>query len=328
MPKASVIYSFDAECVDGKKCVPFGCGRKNLYSYRMRVERARYFLAAVDTGSFRAAAERCQVSQPTLREQVTLLEEELNVVLLTRSKLGVRLTEAGRSIVPYCRRLTASEEAIHRMAAEVSGTFRGRVAIGSIAALAEVLIAPVASRLLQQHPDLRFEITEASSAEVESKVLNGALDIGIVSAPRTQPPHGITRSQVAEVGLGVVVPADHAFAEMRAIRWSNLESWPIVAMRPGTVIGQEIVSRLPDADVVVRAASARTVRVMVKNGAGIGVLAAVDFPSHDHALTWVPLLDTPPLEICLVHRTDSQPSASALVVRRFIQEQGAALVIA
>ncbi|WP_426937415.1 LysR family transcriptional regulator [Brevibacterium sp. LE-L] len=292
----------------------------------MRVQRARYFLAAVDTGSFRSAADRCQVSQPTLREQVTLLEEELNVVLLTRSKMGVRLTAAGRSIVPYFRRLIASEEAVHRMAAEMSGAYRGRVVIGSIAALAETLIAPVTSRLLAQHPDLRFEVSEASSVEIESNVLSGALDIGVISAPRTSAPKGIARTRVVEVSLGVVVPADHIFAKLKAVRWDDVESWPIVTMRPGTVIGQEVASRLPHADVVVRAASARTVRVMVQNGAGVGILAAIDFQNHDTALTRLPLLDTPRLELCLVYRTDSQPSASALIVRRFIQEQGASLV--
>ena len=52
----------------------------------MRVERARYFLAAVETGSLRAAAARCGVSQPTIGEQLRLLEEELDVALLTAGK--------------------------------------------------------------------------------------------------------------------------------------------------------------------------------------------------------------------------------------------------
>jgi DNA-binding transcriptional LysR family regulator len=65
----------------------------------MQVERARYLLAAVDTGSFRAAAARCGVSQPTLGQQVTSLEEELDVVLLIRSRHGVRLTPAGETML-------------------------------------------------------------------------------------------------------------------------------------------------------------------------------------------------------------------------------------
>lgn len=289
----------------------------------MRVQRARYFLAAVDTGSFRAAATRCNVSQPTLREQVTLLEEELNVVLLTRSRLGVHPTEAGKSVVPYLLRLIASEEAVHRVAAEVGGAYRGRVAIGSIATLAESLLAPVTSRLLAQHPELRFEISEANSNDIEVGVLGGDFDIGVISSPRAPAIKGITRTRFAGVSLGIVVPSDHALADRRAVEWQDLEMWPIVTMRPGTVIGEEVANRLPNAEVVVKAASGRTVKVMVKNGAGVGVLAAIDIP--DNSTKWIPLMDTPQLELCLLHRSGSQPSASALTVRRFIAEQGVAM---
>ncbi|WP_210602574.1 LysR family transcriptional regulator [Brevibacterium oceani] len=291
----------------------------------MKIQRVHYFLAAVDTCSFRAAAARCNVSQPTLREQVTLLEEELNVVLLTRSRFGVQPTEAGQSLIPYFLRLISSEEVIHRMAAEVGGAYRGRVTIGSIATLAESLLAPVTARLLEQHPDLRFEISEASSADIEAGVLGGDFDIGVISSPRTPATKGISRTRFAGVGLAVVVPSDHALADRRTLEWQDLEAWPIVTMRPGTVIGEELVHRLPDAEVVVRAASGRTVKVMVKNGAGVGVLAAVDNPDPGMSLKWIPLLDTPQLELCLLHRSGSQPSAAALVVRRFIAEQGVAM---
>lgn len=310
----------------GKKCQAREGDRKHLYSESVRIQRVRYFLAAVDTGSFRAAAVRCNVSQPTLREQVTLLEEELNVVLLTRSRSGVQPTEAGRGLIPYLLRLIASEEILHRMAAEVGGTYSGRVAIGSIAALAESLLAPVTARLLEQHPDLRFEISEASSADIEAGVLAGDFDIGVISSPRTPATRGISRTRFGGVGLGIIVPSDHALSEHRAVEWQDLEAWPIVTMRPGTVVGEEVAERLPNAEIVVRAASGRTVKVMVENGAGVGVLAAVDAPTPDMGTKWIPLLDTPQLELCLLHRSESQPSAAALVVRSFILEQGIAML--
>ncbi|MGC2977362.1 LysR family transcriptional regulator [Brevibacterium sp. FAM 25378] len=291
----------------------------------MRVQRTRYFLAAVDTGSFRAAASQCEISQPALREQVTLLEEELNVVLLVRSRFGVHPTAAAESLIPYFTRLIAAEEAVHRMAAELSDVYRGRVTIGSIATLAEALLAPVTSRLLSQHPKLRFEISETSSTEIETAVLAGDFDIGVITSPRTRAIGGVTRTRIASASLGILVPDHHVLAERRTVEWQDLEMWPIVTMRPGTVVGQEVADRLPSAEVVVRAASGRTVKVMVQKGAGVGVLAAVDLPGLDTSLRWIPLLDTPPLEICLVHRSDSQPSASALIVRRFLEEQSLAL---
>ena len=305
----------------GKKRNPRRGDRQNLYACPMRVQRARYFLAAVESGSLRAAATRCEVSQPTLREQIILLEEEIDVVLLVRSRVGVRPTPVGQGLIPHFTRLIAAEEAVHRTAAEMGGAFRGRVTIGAISALAETLLAPVASRLLEQHPDLRFEISEANSSDVEAGVLSGDLDIGVVSMPRSPAVQGLSRTRLVGIPLGIVIPCGHPLAQRKAVAWDDVEMWPVVTMRPGTVIGQLVEDRLPHADVVVKAASARTVKVMVGNGAGVGILAAVDTPTDASSLSWVPLLDTQALDICLVHRSDSQPSATALIVRRFIEEQ-------
>src|SRR5690625_668926 len=153
----------------------------------MRVERARYLLAAVETGSLRAAAARCGVSQPTLAEQVSLLEEELDVVLLTRSRRGVRPTAAGQAMIDPLSRLVAAEDAARRAAADSGGAYQGRVAIGAISVVAETLVAAVAARLRDEHAELRFSVIEAASGEIEDRVLEGDLDFGVISAPARAP---------------------------------------------------------------------------------------------------------------------------------------------
>ncbi|MCP9949798.1 LysR family transcriptional regulator [Actinomadura madurae] len=109
----------------------------------MRVERARYFLAAIETGSLRAAAARCGVSQPTIGQQIALLEEELDVVLLTRSRHGVRPTAAGQALIEPLGRLVAAEDAVRESAMESGAAYHGRVRIGGVSVTAETIIAPV-----------------------------------------------------------------------------------------------------------------------------------------------------------------------------------------
>ena len=71
--------------------------------------------------------------------------------------------------------------------------------------------------------------------------------------------------------------------------------------------------------------SARTVKVMVGQGAGLGVLAKFDTSADIPDLVWRPLLDAAPVELCLTQRQDSQPSRSALIVRRLILARSAEL---
>jgi DNA-binding transcriptional LysR family regulator len=292
----------------------------------VRVQRARYFLAAVETGSLRAAAHRCAVSQPTIGQQVALLEEELDVVLLTRSRHGVSPTAAGQALLEPLARLVAAEDAVLAAATESSGTYTGRVSIGAISVVAETLVAPVVARLRAHHPNLRFTLLEASSKSIEADVLTGDLDFGVITSPAEPVAPGLVRSPLISAPVGIVVPGDHLLAEREHVHWRDLETWPVVTMREGTVMWQRLHSSVSAPDVVIQAMSARSVKVMVAQGAGVGILAPFDTSLDVPGLRWIQLRDAEPVQICIVQRRDSQPSPSALVVRKLVNERAAELL--
>lgn len=291
----------------------------------MRVERAKYLLAAVETGSLRAAAAQCAVSQPALGEQIALLEEELDVVLLTRGRRGVRPTPAGRALIEPLRHLVAAERALLGAAMEANGAYRGRVQIGSVSTTATAIIAPVVARLRSDHPGLRFGVQEGSSADVETAVLAGDVDFGVVTTPMRPPAEGLRRTALFAGPLGAYVRRDHPLAGRDGLSWSDLEQAPIVTMREGTVLWELLHHRVVDPDVVVQAMSARTVLVMVRHGAGVGLMGRLVDSDGVADLVWLPLRDARPVRVCLVQRRGSQLSRSALVVRRLIQEQAKSL---
>lgn len=290
-----------------------------LYGWPVRVERARYFLAAVETGSLRAAAGRCGVSQPTIGQQIALLEEELDVVLLTRSRHGVRPTPAGQALIEPLQRLVAAEDAVRESAMESSGAYRGRVQIGGVSVTAETIIAPVVGRLRERHPGLRFTVREGASSAIEDAVLDGALDFGVVTMPERPAAPELRRTPLVSAPLGICVRTDHPLAGRGDVHWRDLETWPIVTMRAGTVLWEALHRYVPDPDVVVQAMSARTVKVMVAQGAGLGVLARFETSADITDLVWLPLRDAPSVRLCLTQRREGRPSRSAVIVQRLIR---------
>lgn len=287
----------------------------------MRVERARYFLAAVETGSLRAAAARCGVSQPAIGQQIGLLEEELDVVLLTRGRHGVRPTPAGQALIEPLGRLVAAEDAVRASAMEASGAYRGRVQIGAVSVAAETIVAPVVGRLRERHPGLRFGVREGASGAIEDAVLDGELDFGVVTMPEGPAAPGLSRTPLVSAPLGIFVRTDHPLAGRGEVHWRDLGTWPVVTMRAGTVMWETLHRHVPEPDVVVQAMSARTVKVMVARGAGLGVLARFPTSADIAGLVWLPLRDAPPVQLCLTQRRDGRPSPSALVVRRLIRAE-------
>ena len=67
------------------------------------LRQLEYFVTVADEGSFTAAAELLQVSQPGLSHQIQALERELGGPLLERLPRRVRLTPAGRTTLPHAR---------------------------------------------------------------------------------------------------------------------------------------------------------------------------------------------------------------------------------
>jgi DNA-binding transcriptional LysR family regulator len=71
--------------------------------------------------------------------------------------------------------------------------------------------------------------------------------------------------------------------------------------------------------------SARTLKVMVGHGAGLGLLARFDTSADTPDLVWLPVRDAGPVRLCLVQRQGSQPSRAALIVRGLIQARATEL---
>ncbi|WP_443049219.1 substrate-binding domain-containing protein [Streptomyces sp. NBC_00316] len=157
-----------------------------------------------------------------------------------------------------------------------NGTYQGRVSIGGGSVTVETIIAPVVGRLLTDHPGLRFSVREGSSDDIERAVMGGDLDLAVVTTPSEPAPNGLARRRLMAAPLGICTRPSHPLAHRREVTWDDLGQWPIVTMRPGTVLHQWLREYLPDAEAVVEAMSARTVQTMVAQGAGVGLLARFD----------------------------------------------------
>ena len=96
----------------------------------MTLQQLQYFLAAVEHGSFTAAADALHMAQPSLSEQVRRLEAELGVRLFQRVGRGVTPTEAGRALRPHAERTLDAAEAARESVVEVRKLRGGTVSLG------------------------------------------------------------------------------------------------------------------------------------------------------------------------------------------------------
>lgn len=149
----------------------------------MTLQQLQYFLAAVEHGTFSAAAEALYLAQPSLSEQVRRLEAELGVALFVRAGRRLVLTEAGRALRPEAERALAAVERAAAAVAEVRELRAGTATLGTFGDAPSWLIGNVAAAFRRRHPNVRLRMVGLNSSDVADEVREGRIEAGLVILP-------------------------------------------------------------------------------------------------------------------------------------------------
>lgn len=142
-------------------------------------DQLRSFVAIVDTGSFRRAADRVNKTQSAVSMQIRRLEERLNCVLFARQGRGVRLSEDGEKLVDYARQMLMLEASA--FVAVNSGSLRGRVRLGLPDDYATPFLPDILASFSLAHPLVEVSVLCEPSVTLQSRIHDHDLDLAIVT---------------------------------------------------------------------------------------------------------------------------------------------------
>jgi LysR family transcriptional regulator, cyn operon transcriptional activator len=142
-----------------------------------------YLVAAVEHGSFSAAATALHVAQPSLSEQIRRLEGRLGVVLFVRTNRRLVLTDAGQLLLPRARAALAAAEDVVDAVRPVRSLTGGTVSFGTFSSAHHFLLVDLVSRFRERYPAVRVRMLGRNSAEVADAVRDGTLEAGLVALP-------------------------------------------------------------------------------------------------------------------------------------------------
>src|ERR1700742_762299 len=146
----------------------------------MEFHQLRYVCAIAETGSFSRAAERCQVAQPSLSQQILKLEKDLGAKLFDRLGRSVRLTESGRAFIPYARSILEQMEAARSCVALKNVDTRGSVAVGVIPTIAPYLMPRYTAAFARKYPNAKLRIVEQTTPELIESLRERSIDFAIL----------------------------------------------------------------------------------------------------------------------------------------------------
>jgi len=197
----------------------------------MEVHQLRYVCAIADTGNFSRAAERCQVAQPSLSQQVLKLEEELGAKLFDRLGRSIRLTEAGRAFIPRARVILEQMEAARSTAADKNADLRGNVAVGVIPTVAPYLMPSYTAHFAKRYPDAKIRIVEDTTSVLVEGLRDLSIDVAILALPLRH--KDLALFPIRTEPLFAVLRKDHPRASAKSLALKDLRGESFVMLRDG-----------------------------------------------------------------------------------------------
>jgi DNA-binding transcriptional LysR family regulator len=138
----------------------------------------RTFLAVAQTLSFTQAAERLQLSQPTVSQHVRRLEDSVGRQLFERDTRAVLLTDDGEAMTGFARTILAANE--QATSYFTGSALRGRLRFGASDDLAVTQLPQILREFRELHPRIDLELTVAQSGVLHRRLNSGHLDLVFV----------------------------------------------------------------------------------------------------------------------------------------------------
>ena len=149
----------------------------------MELRTLRYFVVVAQELNITRAAERLNMSQPPLSNQIKALEEELGAQLLIRGKRYLQLTEAGTLLYRRAVQMLDIAEKTRQEISDLQSEMSGLLSIGCVEGRAPFYLSRWIAGFKEEYPRVQYSLWNGSSDDILDRLREGLLDIAVIAAP-------------------------------------------------------------------------------------------------------------------------------------------------
>ncbi|MBM3344408.1 MAG: CysB family HTH-type transcriptional regulator [Betaproteobacteria bacterium] len=232
-------------------------------------------------------AEALHTTQPAISRQIRELEQELGVELFTRR--GKRLTghtAAGAATLPIVERLLQEQANLRTAAADFKSRDQGELVVATTHTQARYALPRVVAQFRKKFPQVKLAFHQAEPQRIVDAVRSGEADIGIATESLARATDLLSFPCYTWNHV-VVVPKDHPLARAARPTLADVALYPIVTYeiiftgRPH--IDEAFARAAIEPDIVLTALDSDVIKTYVREGLGIGIIAAMAFDARSDA---------------------------------------------
>jgi LysR family transcriptional regulator, low CO2-responsive transcriptional regulator len=241
------------------------------------LHKVHVFLIVAQQQHFTRAAELLHMAQPSVSQQISMLEAMLGVQLIDRSTRHFRLTEAGQTLLHYAERLLLMATEAQNAVQVQAGAMRETLKLGVGHTLATYLLPRVLSEYRQEYPHFKVRLVVGNTATLLSKTASGEIDLALVGSPAAHPDLDV--NPFMQDQLVVIVGTQDAWANRESVSVAELRSRVFLTREPGSalyasvahIVGEEMLNR----DETILLGETEAIKRSVELGLGVALIQQI-----------------------------------------------------
>ncbi len=291
------------------------------------LKHLKYFVAACEEESVKRAAEKLNISQPSVSAAIAHLEGVFNVQLFIRHHArGLALTPAGRRLLGRANLLIKQAEDLHQYATDLGDSLTGQLDVGCFVTLAPIFMPPLIRAFQEGYPNVRIRCVEGDQEFLYQGLLRGDYELSLVYD--LGPSQDIELRSVSEFPPYVMLPPQHKLARRKQVALSELVDDPMILL--DLPQSRQYFERLffeagLAPNIAHRTPSPNMVRGLVANGLGYSLLNArigLDQTLDGQRFASLPLKGKyEPLKLSIAHLSGVDLTRAASTFAEFSAEQ-------
>lgn len=243
------------------------------YTRHMRIRHIEVFDAVYSSGSVTRAAERLNVSQPSVSKVLAHAEQQLGFPLFERVKGRLVPTPEADRLHQHVKRVNRHLSRLRQVAANLAESGEGHLRIASTPAFGMRFVPELVARWMEVSPGTQFSVETRHLEGIVSGLAEMRLDLGIAFQP--QAAKGLRATRVGQGRFMVLAPPDFALSGRSALTLRDIERQPFIALDNQGPLGHRLEAAFRAADVtpkvVTQVETYHLARALAAEGVGLTI---------------------------------------------------------
>lgn len=240
----------------------------------MELKQLKYFVVLCEELHFTRAAEKVGIAQPSLSQQISLLEHEIGTPLFDRIGKKTYITKAGEVLLKHSynifHEISQAQEAI----SEIQGLKKGTLKVGALLTVVNHLLTPTVIDFHNNYPNIELSILGLRTGDIYKKLLQNELDLGVVFLPMNY--DGLETVSLFKEELALAVPINHPLIKEDRVTLNILKDVPSILL-PDTYYIRQLINEKSESlgfmpRPVMEMTTMGSIINMVANNVGVTVL--------------------------------------------------------